>query len=92
MVLPTLGKSVLKVGLYFEKMGFYSQCHINTDIHSKYILRQIKVPKNKLLFIKEANFEATGSPELSSRRLIFSSDKTHKKLYCVKIWLNSAIL
>ena len=23
-------ESVLNVGLYFEKMGFYSQCHINT--------------------------------------------------------------
>ena len=34
-------ESVLNVGLYFEKIGFYSQCHIKTclysDIHSKYI-------------------------------------------------------
>ena len=27
-------ESVLKVGLYFEKMGFYSQCHINTCLYS----------------------------------------------------------
>ena len=37
-------ESVLNVGLYFEKMGFYSQSHIKTcfvffDIHSKYILQ-----------------------------------------------------
>ena len=36
-------ESVLNVGLYFEKMGFYSQCHIKNlfvffDTHSKYIL------------------------------------------------------
>ena len=27
-------KSVLNVGLYFEKMGFYSQCHIKTCLYS----------------------------------------------------------
>ena len=26
--------SVLNVGLYFEKMGFHSQCHINTCLYS----------------------------------------------------------
>ena len=36
-------ESVLNVGLYFDKMGFHSQCHIKTffvffDTHSKYIL------------------------------------------------------
>ena len=25
---------VLNVGLYFEKMGFYSQCHIKTCLYS----------------------------------------------------------
>ena len=27
-------ESVLNVGLYFEKMGFYSQCHIKTCLYS----------------------------------------------------------
>ena len=27
-------ESVLNVGLYFEKMGFYSQCYINTCLYS----------------------------------------------------------
>ena len=27
-------ESVLNVGLYFEKMGFYRQCHIKTFLHS----------------------------------------------------------
>ena len=39
-----------------------------------------KVPKNKCLFVKNAKYEAAGSPEVSSRTLIFSSNKTHTKL------------
>ena len=27
-------ESVLNVGLYFEKMGFYSQCHVKTCLYS----------------------------------------------------------
>ena len=27
-------ESVLNMGLYFEKMGFYSQCHSNTCLYS----------------------------------------------------------
>ena len=26
-------ESVLNVGLYFEKMGFYSQCHVETSVN-----------------------------------------------------------
>ena len=29
-------ESVLNVGLYFEKMGFYSQCHIINHLFSQF--------------------------------------------------------
>ena len=38
------------------------------------------VPNNKRLSIQKAKYEAAGSPEVSSRTLIFSSNKTHKTL------------
>ena len=49
-------ESVLNVGLYFEKMGFYSQCHIKTCLYyliyiQKTSCRLIKVPNNKRLSI-----------------------------------------
>ena len=49
-------ESVLNVGLYFEKMGFYSQCHIKTCLYSliyiqNTIYRSIKVLNNKHLSI-----------------------------------------
>ena len=49
-------ESVLYVGLYFEKMGFCSQCHIKTCLCSLIYIqntsyRYIMVPKNKRLFI-----------------------------------------
>ena len=42
--------------------------------------------------MSQNHYEATGSPKMSSRTLMFSSDKTDKNFYCVKIWLNNAIL
>ena len=34
-------ESVLNVGLYFEKMGFYSQCHIKTCLYSLIYIQNI---------------------------------------------------
>ena len=37
-------ESVLNVGLYFEKMGFYSQCHIKVSKVAKIRNRYNQVP------------------------------------------------
>ena len=80
----------VKCGLYLEKMGFYSQCHIKTclffDIHSKYILPINKGSEQQMFIHLKSKYEAAVGPEVSSRTLIFSSNKTHKNFENVKVW------
>ena len=56
----------------------YQHLFVFFDIHSKYIL-PINKGSEKQTVIHLRGYEATGSPEMSNRTLIFSSDKTHKK-------------